>query len=84
MIPGKLYRLKNCGWYVFNCNGKLYSVEDGEIIMFIKQEPIDGVYDGTGPYATLMHKLFFLHGDRLLETTDNRIGTNITKNLELV
>ena len=57
MTPGKLYRLKNCGWYVFNCKGKLYSLEDGEIIMFIKEEPIDGVYDGTGPYANPVNKL---------------------------
>lgn len=52
--------------------------------MFIKQEPIDGVYDGTGPFANEVNKLFFLHGDRLLETTDNRVGTNIVVNLEPV
>lgn len=52
--------------------------------MFIKEEPIDGVYDGTGPFANPVNKLLFLHGDSLLETTDNRIGANIIGKLEEV
>lgn len=52
--------------------------------MFIKEEPIDGVYGRIGPYANPVNKLTFLHGERLLETTDNRIGANIKGKLEEV
>jgi hypothetical protein len=73
MIPGKLYVIANCPWAVFDCpsNGKVYSVESGEVLLFIKKEQIPNAYDGTGPHANPLYKYIFLHEDTLLETIAN-------------
>jgi len=43
--PGKLYRLKNCGWFVFKCNGKLVALDENQkpIVMFVKEEEMEGL-----------------------------------------
>jgi hypothetical protein len=68
LTPGKLYRLKNCGWFVFKCNGKLVALDETQkpIVMFIKEQEMEGL-DGSN--------LFFLHEDAMLET-NSRISNN--------
>ena len=68
LTPGKLYRLKNCGWFIFKYNGKLIALDEKQnsIIMFVKEEKMEAL-EGS--------KLFFLHEDALIET-NSRISNN--------
>ena len=68
LTPGKLYRLKNCGWFVFKYNDKLIALDERQqpIVMFVKEEKMEAL-EGSS--------LFFLHEDALLET-NSRISNN--------
>lgn len=72
MIPGKLYRLINCGWHVFQSQTTLkpHSLDDGEVLLFIEKKQVSGVYTGSGPNANPYNVLVFLYKDQILETAD--------------
>jgi len=63
--PGKLYRLKNCGWFVFRSYDRFVAIENG-LLLFLKEENKEGLKGSN---------LFFLHEDKLLET-DSVVSNN--------
>lgn len=76
MISGKIYRLINCGWHVFQNQTTLrpYSVQDGELLLFLEKKLVADVYDGSGANAKPYNVLVFLYKDMILETPDDRVN----------